>query len=789
LTSIVVGEVRPLLIRDFEQEYALLPAPTLWGTMKLPASWLGVPMLTSGRVVGVISVQAYRPYAYDEQDQALFSTIADQVAVAVERARLVQGLRTSEEYYRTLFEQASDAVFLETLDGQILDANAHACRLLGYEYEELTSLHVSEIVPPEVRKILPQVTQEELSVGGIRIEAENLHKDGTRIPVEVNTTLMEVGGEWLVLALVRDISDRQRAERFLKSLNQAALDMARTVAPEEVFATVARAFQDLGMFCMVFLLNEDQTRLLLRYLSHSPKIVQATENLLHLRANEFSIEIDALEPARQVVHERQAILLDNVQDLIGQVLPANAQKYAALLVRLFEMRHMAVAPLETDGRILGILTVQADDLRPQDLPAINAFAHQLAAAWRKAQLMQDLEHSLEELRRTQNQLLQAQKMEAVGRLAGGLAHDFSNMLTIVHFSTQLMKRQLHQDDPLWEHLQQIQEASDRAGALTKQLLSFSRREIIEPRVLNLSQAVEDLSHMLRRIIGEDIELLTLLASDLWPVKVDPARIEQAIVNLVVNARDAMPNGGRLSIETANAVLDETYATQHLDVEPGEYVRLMISDTGIGMTAEVQAHLFEPFFTTKERGKGTGLGLATVFGIIKQHGGHIWVYSEVRQGTVFKIYLPRAGHRAEQDHVSKLLPPEESQVPKGTETILVVEDNPRVRELCVRILQMHGYEVLSAGNGSEALQISSTHREPIHLLLTDVVMPEMNGKDLAERVQAQRPELHVLYMSGYDDNVIAHHGVLDEGTAFLAKPFNVDTLAQKVRIVLDSDTPD
>jgi PAS domain S-box-containing protein len=788
LTSIVVGEVRPLLIRDFEQEYATLPAPTLWGTMKLPASWLGVPMLTGGRVVGVVSVQAYRSYAYDEQDQALFSTIAEQIAMAVERARLVQGLRTSEEYYRTLFEQASDAVFLETLDGRIVDANEHACRLLGYEYKELLSLSVADLVPPEVREILSKIVEQILRAGGIRLETENLRRNGTRVPVEVNTTVMEVGGEHLVLALVRDISERRRAERFLKSLNQAALEMARTAAPDEVFAAVARAFQDLGMFCMVFLLNKDQTRLSLRYLSHKAKIVEAAQNLVHLRADEFTIAIDDLELARKVIYERQAILSENAREMIAQVLPANAQRYAALLVQMFQVRRMAAAPLEIEGRVLGVLTVQADDLRPDDLPAINAFAHQLAAAWRKAQLMHDLERSLEELQRTQHQLLQAQKMEAVGRLAGGLAHDFSNMLTIVHFSAQLMKRQLHADDPLWEHLRQIQEASDRAGTLTKQLLSFSRREIIEPQILNLSEAVEDLSHMLRRIIGEDIELLTSLAPDLWPVKADPARIEQAIVNLVVNARDAMPNGGRLSIETANTNLDRAYAAQHLEVEPGEYVRLVISDTGIGMTEEVQAHLFEPFFTTKEPGKGTGLGLATVFGIIKHHEGHIWVYSEVGQGTVFKIYLPRAKDKASPETAVTLPPLEASPPPKGNETILIVEDNPRVRELCVRILQMHGYEVLSAGEGSEALQISDAHQGPIHLLLTDVVMPEMNGKELANRLQARRPRLRVLYMSGYDDNVIAHHGVLDEGTAFLAKPFSVDTLAQRVRTVLDSDSP-
>jgi two-component system cell cycle sensor histidine kinase/response regulator CckA len=389
--------------------------------------------------------------------------------------------------------------------------------------------------------------------------------------------------------------------------------------------------------------------------------------------------------------------------------------------------------------------------------------------------MRDLETSLEELKQTQAQFLQAQKMEAIGRLAGGVAHDFNNTLTIIHLSLQLLKRKLRPEDPLWEYVQQIEEAGERATALTKQLLSFSRREVVEPRVVDLGREIGNLSRMLQRIIGEDIELVTVLADDLWPIYADPAQIDQTIVNLVVNARDAMPNGGRLTIETANVVLDEAYAARHVDVRPGEYVRLTVGDTGVGMDEEIKAHLFEPFFTTKEPGQGTGLGLSTVFGIVKQNAGHIWVHSRVGQGTTFKIYLPHT--KKDEPQVPSHITPVSAF--RGTETILVVEDDAAVREVAMQILQAHGYQVLAAGTGAEALRVSRQHDSPIHLLLTDMVMPQMNGVELAERLQSRQPGMRVLYMSGHG------HRVVEEGMVLLSKPFTVEALIRKVRAVLDA----
>lgn len=382
----------------------------------------------------------------------------------------------------------------------------------------------------------------------------------------------------------------------------------------------------------------------------------------------------------------------------------------------------------------------------------------------------------------EEQFRQSQKMEAMGRLAGGIAHDFNNLLTVIQVSTWLLLRQIRPEDPRREYVQRIQETVERATNLIKQLLSFSRRQIIEPQVLSLNRLVGDLSRMLQRIIGEDIQLATNFAPDLWPIRVDPSQMEQVIVNLAVNARDAMPGGGTLTIETANIVLDEAYAAYHVGAQPGEHVLLSVSDTGMGMDDEVKAHIFEPFFTTKERGHGTGLGLSTVFGIVNQNNGYIWVYSEVGKGTTFKVYFPRAGEFETQEPAHTLPLVEDG---KGTEMLLVVEDEVAVRELIVRVLKAHGYQILEAGDGSEALQISEQHDGPIDLLLTDVIMPRMNGGELHKRLRASRPEMQVLYISGYTDNAIAHHGVLEPGIRLLSKPFSMEALLHAVRSALEA----
>jgi PAS domain S-box-containing protein len=381
----------------------------------------------------------------------------------------------------------------------------------------------------------------------------------------------------------------------------------------------------------------------------------------------------------------------------------------------------------------------------------------------------------------EQQLRQAQKMEAIGQLTGGIAHDFNNMLTVILGYSELMLRSLRSDDPMRSEVEQVQEAGVRASLLTRQLLAFSRKQVLDPKVLDLNAVLTNIDRMLQRVIGEDIDLVTMPAPGLGRVKVDPGQIEQVIMNLAVNARDAMPQGGKLTIETANVELDNAYARKHVSVRPGSYVMLAVSDTGCGMDAETQARIFEPFFTTKEVGKGTGLGLSTVYGIVKQSDGNIWVYSEPGRGTTFKVYLPIVEGAVET--VEPSVAP--AGAVRGSETILLVEDDAGIRRLVRQVLAERGYWVLEAIDGKHAIQISEQHTVPIHLLVTDLVMPEMSGRDLAEHLKPSRPNMKVIFMSGYTDKAIVHRGELDPGTAFLQKPFTPDALARKVREVLDA----
>jgi nitrogen-specific signal transduction histidine kinase/CheY-like chemotaxis protein len=386
----------------------------------------------------------------------------------------------------------------------------------------------------------------------------------------------------------------------------------------------------------------------------------------------------------------------------------------------------------------------------------------------------------ERMESLQEQLRQSQKMEAIGRLAGGIAHDFNNLLTIIKGYSQLSLIELKEDSVIKRNIAHIHTATDRAADLVRQLLAFSRRQILEMKVLDLNTILINLHNMLHRLIGEDIELVTLLAEDLGRVKTDLGWIEQAIMNLVVNARDAMPSGGKLTIETGNVELDEAYVGGRVGVNPGRYVMLSVSDTGVGMTPEVTERLFEPFFSTKDKDKGTGLGLSTVYGIVKQSGGDIWVYSEPGKGSTFKIYLPRVDEPLEEQREKPL----DDMLLRGSETILLVEDEEEVRKLAVRVLERQGYKVLAARNGDEALLICEQQKGPIHLLLTDVVMPGMNGHEVAKRLESLHPETKVLYMSGYTDNAIVLHGVLVKGVHYIQKPFTVDALTKKVREVLE-----
>ena len=385
-------------------------------------------------------------------------------------------------------------------------------------------------------------------------------------------------------------------------------------------------------------------------------------------------------------------------------------------------------------------------------------------------------------RRLEEQLRQAQKMEAVGQLAGGVAHDFNNLLTAILGYCHLMLDEIPEGNPLRADLLEIQQAGDRAASLTRQLLAFSRRQMLQPQVVDINALVTPLEKLLRRLISEDVELVIALAPDLYPVTVDPASVEQILVNLAVNARDAMPTGGRLTIETANVELDDTYAVTHVTMKPGRYVMLAVGDTGAGMDAATRGRVFEPFFTTKEQGKGSGLGLATVYGMVKQSGGYIWVYSEPGHGSVFKVYLPPTISAATVQPSAG----DGHDAPPGWETVLLVEDEDAVRALAREVLRRHGYVVLEARHGVDAVRVAESHPDAIHLMVSDVVMPHMSGRELAARLGSVRPSMKTLFMSGYSDHALLPDD-LAPGAAFLQKPFTPEVFARKVRSILDAQS--
>jgi two-component system, cell cycle sensor histidine kinase and response regulator CckA len=432
-----------------------------------------------------------------------------------------------------------------------------------------------------------------------------------------------------------------------------------------------------------------------------------------------------------------------------------------------------------EGRYTGVWKQQTKEGKVLEVEIIS---HPLEYNGRPVRLV--VAQDITERKLLEEQLRQAQKMEAVGRLAGGVAHDFNNLLMVIKGHTELLLNSAAATEQARRKVEQIDRAADRATSLTRQLLAFSRMQVLQPRVIHLGSVVEDLGKLLPRLIGEDIELKIVAASDLGMIRADASQMEQIIMNLAVNARDAMPNGGRLVIEVSNAELDKAYSASHPIVKPGSYVCLAVTDTGTGMDAETQSHIFEPFFTTKEQGKGTGLGLATVYGVVKQSGGFIWVYSEVGKGSSFKVYLPRVDQAAEKIGMPAAL----VEVPRGTETILLSEDEQDVREVAREFLESGGYTVLEAQNASEALRVAEEHRGTIDLLVTDMIMPGMSGQELAARLQQTQPGLRVIYMSGYSEHAATEATRMDASVRLLTKPFSRGAVLRAVREVLNNGNP-
>ncbi len=848
-------------------------------------SWLGIPLVAHGTMIGALMVDHSQPGFYGMAELQRAQAIAQHAAQAIENARLFQAEREQREMAEALRQAA--AAISSTLDrDEILDhileqagrvipndavnvtmieeGQVRIVRWRGYERfgQDIQSVLLPLDSTPSLQKMYQTgrplvIPDTETYAGWVQVPEVDWVRSYAAAPIRVRDRVI---GFLNADSATPNFYQQEHADRLRAFADQISLALTNA----ELFRMVA---QDRRDWEVTFDAMQDAVAVV----DHNQRIVRANRTFARLvhrsfpqiigqnyprllkgmsclqppcsleRAGEggqvatctheyqgrtFEVQVTPVAGEEKGEPHRAARAIYVLRDITERLRAEESQRrlstaieQAAEAVMITDPKGVIVYVNPAFERIVGYSRAEVVGQRPDVLATGSPSRISHSPLWAAVTAGQVWQERLRHVRRDgspyildititpvrnqageivnyvatmrdvtreiqlEEQFHQAQKMEALGQLAGGVAHDFNNLLTVIHLSTRLLRRQLRPEDPLWEHVVRIEEAGERAAKLTRQLLSFSRREVVEPRVLNLNQIVGDLSRMLQRIIGENIELKTVLADGLLPIKADPSQIDQVILNLAVNARDAMPHGGTLTIETSNIFLDQFYVASHVDARPGQHVLLSISDTGVGMNDEVKAHLFEPFFTTKERGQGTGLGLATVFGIVKQNGGHIRVYSEVGQGTTFKIYLPCTQDTGEQPPAN-VRPPATDSLVRGTETVLVVEDKHEVRDLIVQVLSSCGYQVLTAANGPEALQIGDQHAGPIHLLLTDVVMPRMNGKELADQFRERRPQLRVLYMSGYADNAIVEHGALMPGAAFLSKPFTVEDLMQKVRAVLD-----
>jgi len=633
-------------------------------------------------------------------------------------------LRDNQDRLRAVFEHAGVGLAYIAPDGRFLQVNQRLCDILGYaSYELLTRSFQDVTHPAHVGTDVAQL--ERLAAGegdSYATEKRYLRKDGSEVWVGLTSAAVRGADGRLgyFVSAFHEIADRRLAENRLR----------------ESEASYRRLVENSTIG--IFRSSVDGT-----FLAVNPALAA----MLGYDAVDDVLRLDILRDVYVRLDERAGILLQ------------------------LEHRPVATGEVQWRRRDGGAITVRLRLRRARDESG--------ATTW-----LEGLAEDVTQQRALENQFRQAQRLEAVGRLAGGVAHDFNNILTAITGYSDMLLEELHEHDHKRQDVEEIRTAAARATSLTRQLLAFSRKQVLQARVLDLNALVGTLERMLQRLIGEDVELATALARDLGPVRADPGQLEQIIMNLAVNARDAMPSGGRLTIETANVELDDDYAQQHADAAPGSYVLLAVSDTGTGMDAETRSHLFEPFFTTKEQGKGTGLGLATVYGIVKQSGGHILVYSEPGRGTTFKIYLPRVPEPVEAPPLAQAEQPAEG----GRETVLLAEDDPAVREIASVVLSRRGYRVLRAPDGQTALEMARAHAGDIQILVTDIIMPGMTGRDLAEALAAERAGVRVLYMSGYTDDAVVRHGVLEEGLPYLQKPFTPEDLAHKVRDVLDQAPP-
>ena len=650
------------------------------------------------------------------------------IGALVERNLAEQALQESGKRYRALFEQVGDGILLLDVRGEILSVNEAFASMHGYTEEEALHLELKEL-DVEGKARFPERMRQIMGGETITFDVEHYHKDGHTFPLSVTANLILSGNERLIIVVHRDLTERRRAEEALRESEERYRELV-----ENANSIIIR-MDNLGNIVFFnefaqrfFGYNEEE--ILGRNVVGT--IVPETDHSgRDLRAMILDIGV---HPERYPSNENENMLRDGTRVWVS----------------------WTNKPLfDSAGRVREILCVGND-----------------ATARKRVE---------EEKAKLEAQLQQAQKMESVGRLAGGVAHDFNNMLQVILVNADLAMDRIPPGSPLSENLDEIRNSAQRSADLTRQLLAFARRQTVAPKVLDLNETVAGMLKMLQRLIGENIDLDWQPGSNLWAINMDPSQIDQILANLCVNARDAIVDVGKLTISTGNSAFDEDYCEKNPGFAPGEYVRLAVSDNGCGMDSETLSHIFEPFFTTKGFGEGTGLGLATVYGAVKQNNGFINVCSETGHGTTFTIYLPRHLGKAEQMRAGG---PAKAGA-SGHETILLVEDDPSVLKLTARLLKGQGYNLLPALTPGDAIRLAREYSGEIHLLVTDVIMPEMNGRDLAGNVQSLYPNIKRLFMSGYTGDIIASQGVLDKGVHFIQKPFSVQRLLAEVRAALGS----
>jgi PAS domain S-box-containing protein len=803
---------------------------------------LVVPVIREGKVVAILGV-GNKPSDYNETDVETVGFLADVTWEIVQRKQEADARQDSEKRYRRLFESAMDGILiLDFESGRVVDANPFIVSLLGYSHQALCGMYIWDIgcfkdVAASQAAFKTLQENEYIRYEDLSLQTRN----GQSVDVEFVSNVYLVDHTKVIQCNIRDITERKRAEELLRESEEQVLflgeilehadqpfavgypdgrlgifnaafceltgyspeelrtlDWSKALTPGEWLEPEAKALQKLDSKGKAVryekeYIRKNSTRVPVEILTHAVRDTSDEVEYYYWFVTDISerkrVEHELMKLSTAVDQSPVSVEITDVAGNIEYVNPKFTQVtgYTQEEIRGQNPRILKsgfTTPAEyrdlyqtiTEGgewhgefrnkRRDGTLFWERVSISPiRDTSGV--ITHFIA-----------VKEDITAQKALEDQFRQAQKMEAVGRLAGGVAHDFNNMLSIVMGYAELAMGRVSPNDPIYEELDEISKAAKRSAGLVSQLLAFARRQTIEPQVMDLNGIIQESEKMLHRLVGEDIDIKFVPGVDLWPVKMDPGQIDQIMANLTVNARDAIPGVGKIVIETQNAVLDETYCANHRGFSPGEYVIMVFSDSGTGMDRNTVEHIFEPFFTTKDTGKGTGLGLSTVYGIVKQNQGFINVYSEPGQGTTFRLFLPRyqgAVEEKEQKTEARLL--------MGSETVLLVEDDRQILALAQRILEQHGYTVISATLPGEALLACEKFPGEIHLLITDVVMPVMNGKELKERIEKLKPAIRVLYMSGYTANVIAHRGILAEGVEFIQKPFSVEMLVKKVREVM------